>query len=418
MMFSCLLAATLIGQDVGQFDVRKFYSTPACLEAEDTKAIQKAVDECLKKGGGNVELPWLGRSYVLKDTIQVDGQRVGGDTTLRIQGDGPYTAIRYQGPPNRAAFRIVRPISSQFNSLRLYLETSNTIGFDITGAGRPSTYDNVFMQCRTTIKPGIKNCVGFVLGNESGDTNSTSLINCQTASEELSLAANSKTSETISRKVGAAGHIGFAILGGNTLTNAIRDCMATGCRIGLTFNMGENALLDHDRNFNGAGTNLIDNFGANFCGLVFQLTGGTHMLIRGGRAEHCGALLLVGPKKAAGPEDGQVDLQDYAFDVPEAELNEEATLGFVSNGTVIGLHFVGSFMMRNSSFGRNGGDPQTIKRLIEVKGVGEAKGQRQIQIDGSKNAHAVDWTKPATWQDWIRPGGGTWRVSVNQNRVL
>lgn len=417
-MLACLAALALAPQSIGQFDVRKFYSSPSCPESEDTQAIQRAVDECLKKGGGEVELPWMGRSYVLKDTIQVDGGRAGGDTTLRMQGDGPYTAIRYRGPANRAAFRIVRPISSQFNSLRVYLETSNTIGFDITGAGRSSTYDNFFLQCRTTMKPGIKNCIGFALGNESGDTNSTSLTNCQVYSEELNTTDSPKSSEAIARKVGAAGHIGFAVLGGNTLTNALRDCMATGCRLGVTFNMGENALLDHDRNFNGAGTNLIDNFNANFCGLVFQLTGGTHMLIRGGRAEHSGALLLVGPKKVAGPEDGQVQVEGYTFDDPEPMLNEDPGLGFVSNGTVVGLYFVGSFLMRNCTFGENEGSPPAIKRLIEVQGVGGVPGRRLIEIDGSKNAHSGDWTKPATWQDWIRPGSGAWKVYVDKVKTM
>lgn len=416
-MTAFLAAAIVTGQNLAQFDVRKYYSSPDCPQSEDTRAIQRAADEALKAGGGQLFLPWLGRSYVLTDQITIDGQRVGGDTRIRMLGEGPHTAIIYRGPENKSAFRIVRPVMSRFEQIRVYVETSRTIAFDINGDGKPSTYDVVFDQCKVTFPKGVRSCVGFAIGTASADTNQISLRNCNVGSEEIHSIPNLQSSQAIA-KIGDIGHVGFSILGVNTLANSLRDCMAVGCKVAVTFDKGSSPLTDLDRNMNSSGTTTIDSFIAGYCGLVFQLPGATHTYIRTGRAEHCGALLMVGPRVTApsgGTEAGVVTLDTYAFDDPEPDMNQSAGLNFVSNGTLIGLHFNGSFQMRNCSFGEGVGTPPAVKNFIEVRGLDSAPGKRLIQIDGGRQQVGPQWTNTSNWKNWIKPGSGKWTVQVDRS---
>ncbi len=415
MVFAFLALAAQQPANREEVNVRDFYSSPALPIGEDVAAVQKAIDEAIRRGGGTVRIPNIGRSYVLTRPVVIAPSKIEYWTQARLKiiGDGSVGQLRYVGPPGLAAIRALAPNLMDLENINLDLEQSNCIGIELThitaDGRRKSVYDNRLTRCRVRMKAGVKNSVGFAVGTgaippEFGDTTSVVLDQCA-AFFEPNYDKDRKSAEFI-KYVADQGNIGFSLNGLNTLSNQLISCAATGMKVGYTLKndgqLKDSAIAN--------GTNNFIECQGNYTAVMFSMPGGTQTTIRGGRLEHIGALLQIGPALHPGLEDGMVAVYDMAIDTVHAERNKE--IGILNDNALIGLHFAGSLLLQNVSLGDSG--PEKLFSIESLQGPGP--GRRLITIISSRQQFGRPWDRAESWQG-VAPRGQSWRAVVDGREV-
>jgi hypothetical protein len=415
MVFAFLALAAQQPANREEVNVRDFYSTPAMPIGEDVTAIQKAIDEAIKRGGGTVRIPNIGRSYVLTRPIVIAPSKIDYwmQARLRIIGDGNVGQLRYVGPPGLAAIRALAPNLMDMENINLDLEQSNCIGIELThitaDGRRKSVYDNRLTRCRVRMKSGVKNSVGFAVGTgaippEFGDTTMVILEQCSSVFEP-NYSGERKSAEFI-KFIAEQGNVGYSINGLNTLANQFIGCNAVGMRVGYALKNDGN-LKDSS---NANGTNNFIECQGNFTALMFSMPGGTQTTIRAGRLEHVGALLHIGPPGNPGSEDGMVAVYDMAIDTIHAERNKE--IGILNDNALIGLHFNGSMLLQNVSLGDTG--PEQIFSIHSLPTTRPAR--RLITVISSRQEYGRRWDTAEGWRS-AAPSGQPWRAVVDGREV-
>lgn len=403
-------------------NVKDFYPTAQRHRANDNSAIQKAVDAALKEQKGVVYLPYLGREYELFTPIHIDSSRVNipNGTRLMVLGEGPLGTIRYKGVAGTSAFRIAGPHRSEFQNLSVRLDTSNTTAFEIShlagtsgGSARPhfrNAYDNRFTRCRATMSANTKNCVGFSAATDEipargGDLSANVFDQCEVRWEHR-YNGDVKTAAFL-EEVHKAGHIGFNVLGSNSLANEWRSCAAMFMDIAAS--LRNDAKTPQSRQ--AGGTNSFRDFHCGFNALIFAVPGGNEFSVIGGRTEHSGALLLVGPNSpSSGGENGLVTIRDYTFDDGSPERNDQ--IGYVDKDAFIQLNFTGNASIDGCSFNA------IMHRRAETKFISArdnagSSGPRYISINATRKTYGADWTRMATWRSWLGGAASRWRIKVD-----
>jgi hypothetical protein len=202
------------------------------------------------------------------------------------------------------------------------------------------------------------------------------------------------------------GHVGYSINGGNTLANALQFCAVSGMRVGFT--MKNDAELKGSWNTAGGSNNLLECQG-NYTAVMISLPGGVGMAVRGGRFEHIGAALHIGPRKAEGREDGYVAFYDTVIDAVHAERNAEC--GFLVEPALFGLHFAGSLLLQNVNLSNTGPD-----QLFSFRSFASNLGRHLVTIISSRQKYGGSWSDPASWDRWVKVRE-PWRVVVDGREV-
>lgn len=287
----------------------KFIDVSQMPGTSDTDKFLAAANAFNRGEAIHIYIPWIGREWILEQTITFKSSRTGDYLQGRISGDPFWNLIDYRGPDGTTAFKFIGCKRNRISDIGLRLFGNRQVGFEVgVDADVQSTSGIQFLNCRPQFMSG-KNCTGFLIGSNetwpagAADVSFIDLTKCESYYNPVG-----DTHQLMLMNVIEKGHIGYQFVGGNTLANRIDNSNACGCNIGINV-FGTEKLPN-----SGSSGMYVTNFGTSYTTLVYQVDGGFPIYAHGGRHELGGSLFSHGSSKGYQPSVVPASITDMVVD--------------------------------------------------------------------------------------------------------
>lgn len=309
----------------------------------DTAKLQRAFKDAIA-ACGNVYIPYIGRPWLLEDTIDV-GRANNDYVEVNVQGDSKWNLIDFKpkDPATKTAFNFRGHKGSTVRQIKI-----RTYGDDLKPflwSGPPNSnggciYEHLRVQ---PMQGSYVKC--FYVGEGGDDYSFNTWHHCEAYCDSYTKPFQDPS---VLDDVNQTGHIGFSVVGGNNLFQKIDTCAAVGMKVAVT------QLPNPSMQVGASGGNgmVINNFGTTGCCLIYQFNGGFSAFVDGGRHELGGALLSHGTISGWEPAIAPLALRNLVIDAFSPNYGWK---GLYEKGAFISLKSAGDLLL-DSITGREWND--------------------------------------------------------------